>query len=86
MAKPNPTNLLSQEERQQYRQVLNDSRLDLPWRTRAAGDVLPCEGMPLCGDICGVASAAMVLSVLRGESQCPMNRPTGCPFKKPPSS
>jgi hypothetical protein len=84
MQKPNRPNLISQAERDGYRRILTDPRIDLPWRPAAQGAVLPCEGMPLCESSCGVASAAQVLSMLRNESACPLNRPTGCPFSHTP--
>jgi|GEM_PF-4366125 len=86
MSKRKPTKPLSQAEKRRYRTVLNDSRIDLPWRERAVGSVLPCEDMPLCGSVCGVSSAAFVLSTIRGETPCPLNRPDGCPFGDAPNS
>lgn len=77
---------LSQAEAETLHAVGEHVQMAAPWRTEAAGALLPCEAMPLCGPVCGVASPARILSVLRGESACPMNRPEGCPFALPPSS
>jgi hypothetical protein len=86
MSKPTKYDPMSQAEIKRYRRILNDPRVELPWREEAAGGVLPCESMPLCGSVCGVASGSVVLSIIRRESSCPLNRPQGCPFSNTPDS
>jgi hypothetical protein len=86
MSKPTKYDPMSQAEQKQYRRILNDPRVEVPWREEALGMVLPCDFMPLCGSVCGVASGSVVLSIIRRESSCPLNRPQGCPFSNTPDS
>jgi hypothetical protein len=84
MAKLTHLRPLSQADAKQYRKVVADKRIALPWRLQPAGSVLPCDGSELYQPQCGVACGSRVLSIVRGESECPMNRPTGCPFRQTP--